>query len=262
LGRFPVLMYHRLESDACPVSDRAEARWAVTAAEFARQMDRLRELGRKGVSMADVHRRLAAGEAVPADWVAITFDDGNRSDHVHALPILAERGFRATFFLCGRRLGEGAELSAGAVRALAGAGMHVGSHAMTHRFLTTLAPEDEEEEVRASRRLLESIVGEAVDHFAPPGGRWSARTARALRAAGYTAVSTSRYGFNDAGSIRFAYRRLPVVRSTDRSRFDAMVRAERWRLGGAYLRAECLGLARHVLGESGYGRARRIAAGG
>jgi len=194
--------------------------------------------------------------------VAITFDDGNRSDHDHALPMLAARGFRATFFVCGKRTGESGELPPARVRAMHDAGMHIGSHAMTHRFMTALSAGDEARELHESKELLESIIGARVDHFAPPGGRWSPRTARALAAAGFVAVSTSKFGFNDAAGARFAYRRLPVVRSTGAARFDAMILGERRRLWSSYLRAEALGLARRVLGESGYGKARAMRPGG
>lgn len=258
MGRFPVLMYHRIESARCPVTEPEERPWAVGRETFERQLDRMSELGRVGVSMADVHDRLAGGGEVPPDWVAITFDDGNRSDHDEAVPLLAIRGFRATFFVCGRRAGSGGELTPEMIRTMRAAGMHIGSHAMTHRFLTSLSGEDEAAELRESRALLESIAGVPVTHFAPPGGRWSSRTARALREAGYTAVSTSVFGFNDPRGARFAYRRLPVVRATSAANFDAMVLGRRERLWPAYARALALKLARGVLGETLYGRARRL----
>jgi peptidoglycan/xylan/chitin deacetylase (PgdA/CDA1 family) len=219
-------------------------------------MDRLCELGRTGVSMDQVHRELEAGRAIPEQWVAITFDDGNRSDFEHALPVLAERGFRATFFICGERVGDPGGLSPDMVRTMHSAGMHVGSHAMTHRFMSSLAATEEEQELRRSRELLETIVTAPVVHFAPPGGRWSRRTAQALERAGFSAVSTSRYGFNAVAGRRVVYRRLPVVRSTSAAVFDAMVRTQRWRLVPGYARAEALRLARHMLGEKAYGHAR------
>jgi peptidoglycan/xylan/chitin deacetylase (PgdA/CDA1 family) len=129
---------------------------------------------------------------------------------------------------------------------------------MTHRFLTTLPAAEEAAELRESRALLESITGAPVTHFAPPGGRWSSRTAEALRAAGYAAVSSSAFGFNDTRGARFAYRRLPVMRDTPDAIFDAMVLTRPARLWPAYARAGALGLARGVLGESLYGRARRL----
>jgi peptidoglycan/xylan/chitin deacetylase (PgdA/CDA1 family) len=247
-------MYHRLESDACPVAALVERPWAIPVAGFEEQMKRLHEAGRLGVSMDQIHRALVAGGTVPAEWVGITFDDGNASDYRHALPILAAHGFKATFFVCGERLGQ--ELSLGALRAMHGAGMHIGSHGMRHRFLTALDAAEEERELVESRAALEAAVGGPVVHFAPPGGRWSRRTRGALLRAGYVAVSTSRYGFNAADTASFSYCRLPVVRVTSLGTFEAMVRCEPLRLWRGYARAAFAGTARFALGETAYARVR------
>jgi peptidoglycan/xylan/chitin deacetylase (PgdA/CDA1 family) len=247
-------MYHRIESSFCPVLDAEEKPWAISVVDFQMQMRRLSELGRTGVSMDRIHRTLEAGKGIPAEWVGITFDDGNASDYQHALPILAQYGFRGTFFICGERVG--GEMPAEQVRTLHGAGMHIGSHGMRHMFMTALNATEEESELVRSRELLEGLIGEPVVHFAPPGGRWSARTRRALRKAGYVAVSSSRYGLNRADKASFSYCRLPVVRATSLYTFDAMVQADRTKLWDGYLRAGVLGTARVILGESVYGHAR------
>lgn len=252
--RFPVLMYHRLESPSCPVPDPVEKPWAIPVAEFEMQMKRLSETDRAGVSMDQIHRALAGGKAVPESWVGITFDDGNASDYQHALPILAQYGFRATFFICGERIS--GEMPPAHLRAMHAGGMHIGSHAMRHLFMTGLDAASEETELVQSKTMLEGIIGEPVDHFAPPGGRWSRRTEHALRRAGYVAVSSSRYGFNRSDKASFSYCRLPVVRATSMYTFDAMVRAERGRLWSGYARSAILGTARTLLGESVYGHAR------
>ena len=249
-------MYHRLESAACPVTAPDERSWAIPVGAFEDQMRRLRDGGRVGVSMDQIHRTLAAGDVVPPGWVGITFDDGNTSDYRHAMPILLAHGFRATFFVCGERVD--AELPGAHLREMHAAGMQVGSHAMKHRFMTTLSARDEEGELVQSRATLEHVIGHPVLHFAPPGGRWSGRTREALKRAGYVAVSTSRYGFNPSNSAKFAYCRLPVTRATSLSTFDAMVTATRHRLWKGYARAAVVGAARHVLGETSYGRARSL----
>jgi peptidoglycan/xylan/chitin deacetylase (PgdA/CDA1 family) len=256
MSRFPVLMYHRLRSPRMPVVDTAERPWAVSLEAFEWQLDRLAAAGRKGVSMADAHQALVAGQSVPREWVVLTFDDGNASDYAHALPVLSGRGFRASFFVCGRRVGAKDGLSKAMLQEMHAAGMHIGSHAMTHRFLTTLSPGDEEDELAHSQHLLQDIVGEVVDHFAPPGGRWSKRTADTLRRLSYRAVSTSAFGYNDAGHARFAYRRIPVVEATTRSRFDDIVAGNRARLLPSYVRAEALGVVRRAMGEAAYARLR------
>jgi peptidoglycan/xylan/chitin deacetylase (PgdA/CDA1 family) len=247
-------MYHRLESPTCSVVEPVERPWAIPAPAFELQMKRLQESGRAGVSMDQIHRVLASGAEVPANWVGITFDDGNASDYHHALPVLEKHSFRATFFVCAERID--GELPAGHVRALHAAGMHVGSHGMTHRFLTDMAAGEEETELVRSRATLEALIGAPVVHFAPPGGRWSSRTRRALQCAGYVAVSTSRYGFNAANSASFAYCRLPIVRATSLDTFEAMIGADRRKLWQGYARAAVLGTARLILGDAVYGRAR------
>jgi peptidoglycan/xylan/chitin deacetylase (PgdA/CDA1 family) len=249
-------MYHRLESGECPVTAPEERAWAIPVAAFEEQIRRLRDGGRTGVSMDEIHRTLSAGRAVPDGWVGITFDDGNASDYRHALPVLQRHGFRATFFVCGERIDR--ELTAAHLRELHGAGMHVGSHAMRHRFMTALDAAEERDELVTSRRTLEDVLGVPVVHFAPPGGRWSGRTRGALREAGYVAVSTSRYGFNASNTPKFSYCRLPVVRATTWSTFEAMVGAHRQRLWKGYARAVVLGAARSILGEPGYARARAL----
>jgi peptidoglycan/xylan/chitin deacetylase (PgdA/CDA1 family) len=262
MNRFPVLMYHRILSDRHPVDDPEERPWSVTADAFGQQMARLSASGREGVSMHRVHETLAAGNPVPAQWVAITFDDGNASDHAHALPTLTAHGFSATFFVCGARIDAAGGLSRTQIREMHAAGMHIGSHAMTHRFLTTLDAAAERAELSRSRELLESVVGAPVDHFAPPGGRWSPRTERALRDLAFRAVSTSVFGYNGASAARFAYRRIPVMLSTAPGRFEAIACGSRARLLPAYVRAAALGAVRGVMGERGYARLRAARPGG
>ena len=256
MSHFPVLMYHRLHSSRVPVTDPTERPWAVSAAEFEWQVGRLAQAGRTGVSMRDAHAALSAAGRVPPAWVVLTFDDGNESDHAHALPILASRGFRATFFVCGHRVGARGGLERSMIKDMHDAGMHIGSHAMTHRFLTTLSGAEEEEELARSQALLQEIVIEPIDHFAPPGGRWSRRTEATLRRLSYRAVSTSSFGFNDAGTVKFAYRRIPVVEATSRARFDDIVAGARVRLLSGYARAGAVGFVRRALGESVYARLR------
>ena len=256
MSRFAVLMYHRIHSAAAPADDPRERPWAVTLDAFERQMGRLEAAGRTGVSMAQAHAELAAGRGVPREWVVLTFDDGNRSDHVHALPVLSRLGFRATFFVGGSRVGAREGLSKDAIKEMHDAGMHIGSHAMTHRFLTMLSPKEEDDELAQSKQLLEEIVMTTVDHFAPPGGRWSSRTADALRRLSYRAVSTSRFGYNDSAKAAFAYRRIPVVAATTLERFDTVVSGSRWRLLPSYARAGSIGMMRRALGEAAYARLR------
>ncbi len=255
-------MYHRILSDEQPVDDADERPWSVALADFVWQMDRIRQTGRVGVSIREVHDALTSRGAVPAEWVAVTFDDGNASDHAHALPVLSARGFRATFFVCGNRVDSGGGLSRTMIRDMVDGEMHIGSHAMTHRFLPSLTADEERAELLESRRMLESIVEGTVDHFAPPGGRWSSRTARTLHDLSYRAVSTSVFGYNGSNRPRFAYRRIPIVRATTHDDFDVILGGDRRRLLRGYARSMALSAIRGVLGEAAYSKLRAARPGG
>lgn len=258
MNRFPVLMYHRIVSDRCPVpgDDREESRYAVDLETFEWQVRYLAESGRRGVSMRMAHEKLEKGDPVPANWVVLTFDDGNLSDFVHGRPVLARRSFSATFFVGGERVGEGGELEPEMLAQMAEDGFDIGSHGMTHRFLTDLNAEEEREELGRSKEFLERVSGAPVHYYAPPGGRMSRRGITAARNLSYRAVCTSEFGLNPCAGNRFAFRRIPVTASTSQERFRDFTCGSAVRLLPLYVRNRTLWLARKVLGESGYRRLR------
>ncbi len=98
------------------------------------------------------------------------------------------------------------------LRALRAAGMLVGAHTRSHPHLALLEPAAHADEVAGSRRDLEAILGEPVEHFAypNPGGGGAvpdaARTSAA--AAGFRTAVTSRPGPLVPGADRL---RLPRV---------------------------------------------------
>lgn len=129
--------------------------------------------------------------------VRITFDDGNASDVEHALPGLRRRNLTATFFVVAGRLGDPGFLDERGVRALAAAGMGIGSHGMRHRPWRRLGKRALEEEHVAARRLLEDVVRRQVTEAACPFGSYDRRVLRSLRRHGYRRAFTS-----DPGTTR------------------------------------------------------------
>lgn len=123
--------------------------------------------------------------------VRITFDDGNASDVERALPALRQRGLKATFFIVAGRLGEPGYVDETGVRALADAGMTVGSHGMRHVPWRGLDDRTLDEEHVEARRLLEEVISRPVAEAACPFGSYDRRVLRSLRRSGYQRVYTS-----------------------------------------------------------------------
>lgn len=122
--------------------------------------------------------------------VGLSFDDGNASDFSIALPALVERGLTASFFVISSRLGEPGSLDSEQVRALAEAGMEIGSHGMRHLPWRSLGDDAAREELDEARKTIEDASGRPVEQAACPFGAYDRGTLRALRSHGYTRVYT------------------------------------------------------------------------
>jgi peptidoglycan/xylan/chitin deacetylase (PgdA/CDA1 family) len=111
----------------------------------------------------------------------LTFDDGNASDLSIALPMLLDRSLTAAFFVIAGRLGQPGSLGADDVRALAEAGMTIGTHGMQHRPWRSLDDEGYRNELDEARDLLEAAAGARVDEAACPYGAYDRKALRALK---------------------------------------------------------------------------------
>lgn len=99
--------------------------------------------------------------------VALTFDDGPRSDATQRLlDGLALREVQATFFLVGSRI-EGKEAL---ICRMAAEGHQIGVHSWSHTILSGLSQADFDAEVGRTRRALAGILGERDFWLRPPYG--------------------------------------------------------------------------------------------
>ena len=125
------------------------------------------------------------------DDVAITFDDGNRSDVEIALPALRERRLKGTFFVVAERIGDPRYLGADDLRELVAAGMGVGSHGLEHRSWRTLDDELLKTHLERARSMLEETTGSPVTEASCPFGEYDRRVLGHLRRSGHERVYTS-----------------------------------------------------------------------
>jgi peptidoglycan/xylan/chitin deacetylase (PgdA/CDA1 family) len=107
-SRAAVLMYHRVLPRVEVLRGAVEPGMYVTPETFAQHLDWL-EADFRVLPLHEIASNLAKGRPLPRGAVAITFDDGWRDNHEHALPALAARGLPATVFVVTDRVGtEGA----------------------------------------------------------------------------------------------------------------------------------------------------------
>lgn len=184
-----MLMYH---SAGDPSDD--PYRVTVSPARLCRQLAWLRSRGLRGVGAQELLRARAEGRG--AGLVALTFDDGYADFLDQALPLLRAYECTATVFvvagLCGgtnewdERGPRRPLLTDDGVRAVAEAGMEVGSHGLRHRALAEdVAPEVLRAEVRESRDRLRELTGRPPAGYCYPYGTVGPRAMAEVSAAGY-----------------------------------------------------------------------------
>ena len=79
--------------------------------------------------------------------------------------------------------------------------MEIGSHGLTHEYLTTMAPREAIREIRESKASIEQTLGLEVTSFAPVGGhfrRWMVE--EAVEFTGHVGLRPSEFGRGPVGA--------------------------------------------------------------
>lgn len=194
-----VLCYHAV-SPTWPVS------LAISPDRLQRQIAWLLERGYRHATFRD-----AVLSPPAAKTFAVTFDDGFRNVLVHGLPALSRLGVTATIFpsieyidsQVTPRVGPDLQQWIGSahepdlhpmswdeLRKLSEAGWEIGSHTMTHPYLTRLEDSTLAWELEASRERLEHELQRPCLTLAYPSGDFDKRVAEAAGTAGYEAACT------------------------------------------------------------------------
>lgn len=218
--RIPVLMYHRVGE----AHNDWEARYAISASNFAKHMQALARKGYQAVGIDAFLDWLDGGPALPAGALLVTFDDGFRGVREHALPVMESLGWPFTVFLVSDLIGgedvwTRASNPAGVTYPLLDAqdiqnmqrrGVSFHSHTRSHASLPTLDESQLMDQLAGSRTTLTALLGHDVPYLAYPFGHLDERVEAATREAGYRAAFSTQPGFNRRDVNRFRIRRIDV----------------------------------------------------
>ena len=201
-GTLRVLMYHKV-TQAVPNTI------AVHPDSFRSQQQHLAERY-KVVTLQQVRHHIAGAEPLPQRAVLLTFDDGYRDNLKNAYSILKEFGhpaviFPAVDFLDGGVLPhdkhlqtENPALAWNELESMQDV-FDIGSHACSHRPLTSLPLDKAVEEIERSKEALENKLGKPVFAFSYPKGSigdFNDDLEAAVQTAGYEIAFTTVPGTN------------------------------------------------------------------
>ncbi len=156
--------------------------------------------------------------------VVITFNDGFLDNLTHALPILEKYNLPATLFIttqcCDQSIthprynnhDQAQHLTWDQVRELS---QHplitLGSHTLTHPFLSQTDQEQSYEEIIHSKAIIEEAIGRKIDFFCYPSGNYSERELTTLSGSNYIGAVTVKPGSNSIATPRLELRRTEVT---------------------------------------------------
>jgi peptidoglycan/xylan/chitin deacetylase (PgdA/CDA1 family) len=194
-----ILMYHQV-GEFPPM--KAHRSTYCDHRRFASQMAFLARFGYRVLSMDQVLTCLRGELTIPPRAVALTFDDGYENFYEYAFPVLKQHGFPAMVYLISGMLGQPSSwfaqdgratpplMSAERVRQLRREGIDFGSHSASHVKLAEQDTARIREEVTRSKRELEDVLGEPINHFCYPYGSHDLRAVEAVAEAGYQCATT------------------------------------------------------------------------
>lgn len=207
-----ILFYHRV------ADDRDEL--AVSRRAFREQMDYLASEAYRVVDVLEAVELLDAEEP-PARTIGLSFDDGYLDVAEEALPLLADRGFRATVFVAPAVVDGWARFQwYGNQPAVLGweeiveldrdGTLRFEAHSLTHPNLTMLRDPAAREEIVGSKVALEERLGRKVDVFSYPAGVFGPRERELVVSAGFRAAVSCEPGINTPATDRFALHRRQI----------------------------------------------------
>ena len=198
----PILAYHQ-------VGDIDDI-YSITARQFEEQMAYLAKNGYQAISLEDLFKFYDGQGKLPAKPVIITFDDGYADNYLTALPILEKYNMSATVFIVPNLIATEDYLSWQQVMEMQQRHIEIGSHTMSHIAMDEISEEQQRQEARESKTVLEQHIGKPVRFFAYPYGGFTAATERILKETGYRGACTGVTGLNDQRTDAFALKRINV----------------------------------------------------
>ncbi len=130
-----------------------------------------------------------------------SIDDGHPSD-MRMAELLSKHGLKGTFFIPLKNREGRPVMSASQIRDI-GREFEVGSHTYDHCYLKSAGEAEAAYQVVEGKNRLEDVLGQKVEGFCYPGGKYLQKHVALVQAAGFSYARTTRNFCFDCGSEPF-----------------------------------------------------------
>jgi peptidoglycan/xylan/chitin deacetylase (PgdA/CDA1 family) len=189
-------------------------------------------------------------------WLILTFDDGFVSDYEAAFPLLKKNGLKGTFFITAQNIGSPEYTNVSQLREMAKAGMEIGSHGLTHRYLVTMSRSEAIREIGESKDRLEQKLGIEITSFAPVGGHYRGWMVETALRYGYLAFASMIPGRTQGGNNTYLIKRNHIQAHHDEMHISRLLGGDFITLLTNRLRYHIFNIPKLILGMYNYDRVK------
>lgn len=195
LGRFkeiPVLMYHRVV-EAVPMKN-SKFKIYITKDKLDWQLGNLKKRGFNFITFKDISNGVEVKKPI-----ILTFDDGYEDNYTNLLPLLKKNNAKAVIYclanssiepdLLNERMGyqNTSLMSSKQIKKCHDSKLvEIGSHGLSHSYLTGLTRQEVHDELKQSKDSIEKIIEDSVVSFAYPYGCYGKREKELACEIGYS----------------------------------------------------------------------------
>ena len=216
--------------------------YCVSPEDFQEQLDYLEAQGYTTITLLEFMKAKRGKQELPEKPIVLTFDDGYENNYLELLPILEKRGMKAMVYMVTNQIGRPGYLSWDQLRDMQDRGIEIGSHTANHLPLTGLSPEEQADEMRLSKLIMEWNGLRTVFSFSYPNGAYDSSMPELLRENEYLTAVTGDAGLNTFRTDPYLLQRINIPNP----RFGLL--EFQWRLKKAEWMAK-LGLCQHLQAE-------------
>ncbi|MDP6968304.1 MAG: polysaccharide deacetylase family protein [Gammaproteobacteria bacterium] len=195
-----VLLYHHVSANTPPAT-------SVSPDTFAGHMQYLHEHGYQVIDLGQALSLIQAKQELPANSVAITFDDAWRNIYTNALPIMEEYNYPFTVFVNTDPVDQnnGMAMTWDMLRDIKQRGGTLANHTRDHDYLVRKADYNQQwladtlANIDFAQQRLQTETGSTPRWLAYPYGEYNQALKQALKARGYLA-----FGQHSGGIAAFS----------------------------------------------------------
>ncbi len=213
------IMYHRVGDGRYPTTN-------VTVEQFTEEMQYLHDQHYNVLPMPEIIAKLKNGQALPEKTIGISFDDAFDTVYNTAWPILKKYHYPITLFVATEPVDKNFKgmMTWAQIKELAGQGVTIGDHTVTHAHLATANAVTLEKEIMTAKERIYQETGQQAVLFAYPFGEYSLNFPQLLAKLGFLAAFTQITGAVNAQSDFYLLPRIPLNQHyADLTRFKQLL---------------------------------------